>query len=454
MTFARSLRSRLILAAAIWVALGCVVSFAVLSLIFREQTRIELENEVLVHVEEVFRLTQVAEDGTLSLASRFSDPRYDIAMSGYYWQARLGDGQPLRSASLAETVIDWPAHRHAPDQPVELHEAMGPTGPMLIAEKALGTGTVDDPIFQFVVATDMRHLKAAVAAFDARARLALFVFAVSMIVSAGLLVLFALSPLKRLQRSLQEVKLGRKPFLEHEFPSEVQPVVAELNELINSMGTLLQRARTQAGNLAHGLKGPLSIITDEAHELNAGRYTPESSAAILEQSLVMQRHIDHHVARARAVAGIKMPGLSTSVPVVIDQVAEAISRMYPDHSIDTTGASDVDLAVAVDTRDMYEILGNLIDNACKYSNQRVVVAAQFAGDDFVEVSVDDNGPGLPPEAWKEVLAIGIRWDERKPGAGLGLAIVDELVSLYGGSITLGKSSLGGLSVVVRLPRSR
>lgn len=451
MGFAKSLRSRLVLAAAVWVALGCVASFVALSLIFREQTRLELENEVRIHVEELFRLTKIADDGTLSLSSRFSDPRYDDEMSGYYWQARLGSSPPLRSASLADKEIDWPVHRHGAEQPVVLHMAAGPTGPMIFAEKAMGLGTSGDPIFQLLVATDTRHFNTAVAAFDARARLALFLFAVSMIVSAAILVVFALSPLKRLQHSLQEVKLGRRPFLEHEFPSEVRPVVLELNELISSMGTMLQRARTQAGNLAHGLKGPLSIITDEAYELIDGRYTAESSAAILEQSLLMQRHIDHHVARARAVAGIKMPGLNASIPLVIDQVAEAVSRLYPDRVIDTSGASDVELAVAVDVRDMFEVLGNLLDNACKYGARIVRVTAQRAGNEFIEVLVDDDGPGLPPEAWKEVLAIGIRWDERKPGTGLGLAIVDELVSLYGGSIKLGRSQMGGLNVRVMLP---
>ena len=449
-----SLRRRLIIAAAVWVGLGCVSSFFAMSLIFRQQTDLEFKDEVLVHVEELFRLTRVGADGTLTLASRFSDPRYDDAKSGFYWQARVGDGPPMRSASLVDAKIDWPVHPHSSEYPVELHTAIGPTGPMMFAEKALGTGAPNDPIIQFVVATDVRHFDAAVAGFDERAGSALLVFALSLIVSAGFLVWYALSPLKRLRTSLNEVKMGRKPFLEDKFPSEVQPVVSELNDLIDSMGVLLQRARTQAGNLAHGLKGPLTIITDEAHELTEGRLSAESSSAILQQSRLMQRHIDHHVARARAVAGVKVPGLKTSVPVVVDQVAEAVSRLYPATPIDTSGASDVELMVAADMRDMYEILGNVIDNACKYGREKVVVEAREFDDDFIEIYVDDDGPGLPAEAWKEVLAIGVRWDERKPGSGLGLAIVDELTSLYGGSISLGESNLGGLRITIKLPRGR
>jgi signal transduction histidine kinase len=449
---AYSLRTRLIMAAAIWVTLGCLTSFLVMSLIFRQQTKLEYKDEVLVHVEELFRLTQIGENGELSLASRFSDPRYDQPKSGFYWQATVGQGLPLRSASLGDAQIDWPVHSHPPEQPVELHVAMGPTGPIMFAEKAIGSGTPDNPVVQFLVATDLRHIDAVVAGFDRRAAGALALFAVSLIVSAAILVWYALSPLKRLRTSLSEVKTGNKPFLEDRFPSEVQPVVTELNDLIDSMGNLLLRARTQAGNLAHGLKGPLTIIADEAHELTEGRLSAESSAAILEQTRLMQRHIDHHVARARAVAGVKKPGLKSSVPIIVDEIADAVSRLYPQALIDTSEASNVDLTVAVDRMDMYEIVGNVMDNACKFGGGRVTVTAREVDESFVEIAIDDDGPGLPAEAWEEVLAIGVRWDERTPGSGLGLAIVDELAVLYGGTVTLGQSDLGGLRVTVKLPK--
>jgi signal transduction histidine kinase len=250
---------------------------------------------------------------------------------------------------------------------------------------------------------------------------------------------------------MREVRAGATQSVEGRHPTEVQPLVNELNSMIKGQRDSLQRARAQAGNLAHALKTPLAIVTDEAFLLGQ---RGESAAAhtIADQCKAMQVHIDHHIARARAQAVSRMPGLRSSVSQNIAGIVSALGRLHVQSGIEIEQTVDVSLHAAMDEQDLSELVANLIDNAYKFARSRIAVTATALGSESLLISIEDDGPGLPPEARDRVFAPGVRLDETRPGTGLGLSIVRDLIELYEGKIELSASSLGGLAARVTLPR--
>jgi signal transduction histidine kinase len=272
-----------------------------------------------------------------------------------------------------------------------------------------------------------------------------------MIVVAGLLLIFAMAPIGRLRAAFANYRSGATPDMRGSFPREVQPLIDDLNLLIAGSGEQIQRARAQAGNIAHGLKSPLAILVDEAHRLQA-KGAGESAAVILDQCRRMQSQIDYQIARARAAASRARPGTASSLSDTADAVVRALERLHVDRGLRIENRIPSGLMVACETQDLNEMLANLIDNACKHAKSTVQVRIEDEGPPtFVNVVVEDDGPGLPPEAWDVVFNIGEQWDRRAGGSGLGLPIVRDLVQLYSGEIRLDKSDLGGLKVILELP---
>ena len=233
-------------------------------------------------------------------------------------------------------------------------------------------------------------------------------------------------------------------------PAEVQPLIDSLNTLLVATNELVQRARTQAGNIAHGLKTPLAILTDEAYRLQQqGQGT--SAATILDQCRRMQTQIDYQTARARIVANRLSPSATADLKEAAVDIVGAVSRLYKHKGIEFQLAVTDGLKVACDKQDLQELLGNLVDNAGKHANSRVAVTAKPTEDGAIAIDIADDGPGLPPEAYEVVFNVGERWDTQEQGTGLGLAIARDLATLYGGTIKLGTSTLGGLLASLRLP---
>ncbi len=441
-----SLRVRLICAAGAWVTFGFLAAFIALSSIFRSHVTAQFFDELFVHVEELERLTGKGASGEVRLSSVFSDPRYDVPGSGFYWQVRDNDRVTLRSASLVDANIDIGPHvRPLPFQ--SRLSAQGPTGKMFLTEKE--EIMADGGIREFMVGTDERHLEELVRDFDRTLVLALGVLGLSMIGSAAAIVIAGLAPFTRLANSLKDVRSGSTETLEGEFPTEVSPLVSEVNSLIASGRKAVGNARAQAGSLAHALKTPLAIVADEAYLLE-GRGEIQSGRAIAKQCRVMQLQIDRHIARARASAVSRLPGVRSSLRESADSVVGALKRLHASSTINVTVDIDPELGVAIDSQDLDEILGNLVDNAFKHARSeiRLSVATDVPG--LLGLWVEDDGPGLPHEARNIVVEAGARWDQGKPGSGLGLAIVKDLVELYGGRLELADSALGGLRVCVSM----
>jgi signal transduction histidine kinase len=277
--------------------------------------------------------------------------------------------------------------------------------------------------------------------------LTLALLAAGLVAAVVFQVRFGLRPLHRLRMALSGVRSGQSEELQGRFPGEVQPLVEELNALLARNAAMLERARAQAADLAHALKNPLTVIKNEARTLHgpAGEILRKEAAA-------MAAAIDRHLSRARArAAGARAhPAQRTPVDAVVDDLRYSLERLHRDRGLTMDLSGDAGQIFAGEREDLEEMLGNLMDNACKWARQRVQVRVK-AGPGRLCIQVEDDGPGVPPARFDEVLERGRRLDETTPGTGMGLAIVRDLAEAYGGAIALSPSPLGGLCASLTLP---
>ena len=264
-----------------------------------------------------------------------------------------------------------------------------------------------------------------------------------------------LSPMHRLRERLAAVRDGREPRLDGRYPAEVQPLVDDLNALIADREQRVGRAMAKAGDLAHGLKTPLAILANEARLLRgAGAPDAAATAAMIDAQVDrMLRQVDYHLAHARAAASGPAASGRTPVHETIDGLVRALSRLHANVGRGLTIENAAGAHAFRGARqDLEEMLGNLLDNACKWARSRIVVTSSADAGALI-VEVDDDGPGIEAGMRDAVMRRGVRADETAPGSGLGLAIARELAELYGGEVTLGVAPLGGLRARLRLPRA-
>jgi signal transduction histidine kinase len=277
----------------------------------------------------------------------------------------------------------------------------------------------------------------------------MLVVALAFIVAGVAQVRRGLTPLEGLRARLAAVREGREGRIEGSYPSEVQPMVNDLNALLEHREQVVRRALAKAGDLAHGLKTPLAVLSHEA-ERAAAEGHPDLAAHIIKQVERMRRHVDYHLAHARAAASGATPGARCSVGASADGLSRTLLRLHagggPSIHVDVSPEH----FVRGERADVDEMLGNLLDNACRWARSQVTLASSASGASIV-ITVDDDGPGLDPSMREVVLQRGVRVDEAAPGSGLGLAIVRDLAELYGGSISLGGAPIGGLRAQLQLP---
>jgi signal transduction histidine kinase len=257
-----------------------------------------------------------------------------------------------------------------------------------------------------------------------------------------------LTPFRRLRERLLAVRMGDDRRVEGVYPSEVQPLIDELNALLEERQKAVKRAIATAGDLAHGLKTPLALLAQEA-ERAASEGNRELAENIGQQVERMSRQVNYHLARARAASGAAS-GVRCSVAPCVDALIRTIEKLYAGRALEISAHVAPDVCARVQPEDLDEILGNLLDNACKWAKSKIGVKASRSGG-MIVFTVEDDGSGLERALRSAVLERGVRIDESAPGSGLGLAIVRDLAELYGGSIALDDSALGGLQVRVSLP---
>lgn len=386
--------------------------------------------------------TTIGENGRLDLSLQLGEPRFDQPFSGWYWQISDGEQAVRRSSSLWSQVLILP---HPETEEVVLAEVPGPSGQTLrvLIRPILLPG--QDQRLWYAIAGDESELRGPKNRFDRLLALTLGMLFAGVLAAILIQVRFGLQPLFRIQRALSAIRSGESRRLEGAYPSEIQPLAHELNALIDHSETLIERAQTHVGNLAHGLKTPLSVLANEAR----GHVSP-FGALVDRQTTLMRQQVEHHLARARAAATSNILGARSEVRPVLDDLKRALERIHEERHVEIEVTCPPSLVFRGARHDLEEMLGNLMDNACKWAKSEVQVRAERQSDKIV-LAIEDDGDGLPLSKRDEVLKRGRRLDESVPGTGLGLSIVVDLASLYGGKLELGDAALGGLSATLQLP---
>ena len=300
----------------------------------------------------------------------------------------------------------------------------------------------------FLLANDRSPIDANIRTFATTTAVALAVLLAMLIGGVMLQVRVGLRPLFQLQREVADVRTGKTDRVAGDYPAELEPLAVELNALVAHNQDVVERQRTHVGNLAHALKTPLSVMAAEAQA------RPGPLAEVVgRQAEVMRQQVDHHLRRARASARLQGGGERTEVAPLLEELALTLERIFRDKGVEVDWRCPDGLFFHGERQDLLELAGNVMENACKWCKARVRVDARPISATTLELTVEDDGPGLAAEARGEVLQRGARLDESAPGSGLGLSIVDELAKAYGGALTLDDSAMGGLKVRMSLPRS-
>ena len=386
------------------------------------------------------------------------EPRFEENLSGWYWQIKElgnGGGPPLVSPSLATAVLPSPfATGIAADSKGQRWmTAKGPDGERLRMIEVLGTfhHSGQGPQFSIIVTYPEEWIDTRVAYLMPSLGIAFGLTGLGLVAMTLLQVRFGLLPLRKIERGLSAVRTGEASTLEGELPAEIEPLQHELNQLIKSNQDIVERARTQVGNLAHALKTPLAVVINEAREDKS-----PFAAKVAEQANLMRDQINHYLDRARMAARIGI-GRSTDVRPVAEALGRALERIHRDRGISISIECAPGIKFQGEKQDLEEMLGNLMDNACKWAKTRVVVTAlppqrEAKGDARrIVITVEDDGQGLSVEQRARIGKRGLRLDETKPGSGLGLSIVTDLAQSYRGRFSLDPSAWGGLLARLELP---
>ncbi|HEX6734348.1 MAG TPA: sensor histidine kinase [Azonexus sp.] len=451
-----SLRLRLLLGTLVWILGSIGLTGWLLNGLFSEHLGRQFHAELQTHLDQLAANLEIDANGRTVLSRPLSDPRLARPYSGLYWQVdRLGEaGQPavpavLRSRSLWDQALAVPDD-HPADGEVHQHAVSGPNGtPLLMIERLLRPLDPPGPAVRLIVAADEALLGEPLQRFRGMLLTALGLLAAGLAGAAVVQVRSGLRPLNRLREELTQLRDGRRATLDGRYPAEVQPVVDELNTVLARNAEFVERARSQAGNLAHAVKTPLSVMANAA----AGESGPLAEL-VGSQVVLARQQIDHHLARARAAAAAQLSGRRCRLRPAVDGLLRVLQRLCAERDVElTVGQCPDDLVFRGEAQDLQEMLGNLLDNAGKWASRRIVVdAEQTAGE--LRIDVDDDGPGIATGQRAELLQRGRRGDERVPGSGLGLAIVDDLARLYGGRLELLDAPLGGLRARLWLPAGR
>jgi signal transduction histidine kinase len=451
-SFLRSLRARLIIGAAIWIAIGVSAAGIFIAALFREFAADTVDAELRKHLEELVALIDLDAEGFPHLYRPLSDPLFSQIGSGFSWQVSRSGKSLIKSISASADELPVPTDALGA-QEVRKLTLTGQRGPMIVFERLFLPEGGAPPPLRIQIGAESAIVDRMLPIFDIPLTFSLALLALALMIAAALQVSFGLRPMSRLRRALGAIGAGKAAKLPSDFPSEVQPLVDDLNNLLEVNAQMVLRARTQAGNLAHALKTPLAVLTDEASRL-ADRGQAESAEVILQQSQRMQRQIDYQIARARAAASRSVPGIVAPVAPTVGAIIAAMKRLYGAKNLLMSADVDARCVALCDPMDLNEMLANIIDNACKWTIHTVSIHGCIDETaNQVVIAVEDEGPGLPPDSMDVVFRVGERLDEQVPGSGLGLPIVRDLAQLYGGEIRLENVDKGGLRAVLELPQA-
>ena len=453
---ANSLAVRLFLWATAWTVVILIVTGIALSTLYRHAVERAFDRRLDVYLRTLVAAVASPEESGDKFPQSIGEPLFELPLSGWYWQVtRLDTKTPEvhSSRSLWDANLSrLPPDKSSSDSEYRQGYAPGPEDQDLrLVERNIDLGA--DGRYLIAVAGDASEIDDETHSFDRAIMITFTALTMALLLTTALQVRFGLAPLTRISESLAAIRSGRAERLQGEFPVEIAPLARETNALIDANREIVERARTHVGNLAHALKTPLSVIVNEA----SARGGEPFALKVLEQTDIMRDQVARQLERARLAARSGVARALVDVPPVVTALARTMEKLHRDREI----AIDVDVPEHArfrgEQQDLEEMVGNLVDNGCKWAQSRVaieVLTDQATADDEkgrVRIIVDDDGPGLSPAEREQVALRGQRLDETKPGSGLGLSIVVELARLYGGALTLGTAPIGGLRAELALP---
>ena len=454
----KSLATRLFLMAAFWSVVAVAFAAVFLSTLYQRSVERGFDERLGVYIKVLVGALAPdgeQEGGATDVGNLLGEPRFALPYSGWYWVVTGTDSGDvvLASDSLAGDTLRLPSGEKGTQTAAGYWQAYeaGPAGEELrVLERRIVFP--DNKGYKIAVAGNASDINRDVSAFRYSVAATLAVLGLGLIAGIVLQVRIGLRPLGRMREALAAIRSGNKDRLDGVYPSDIAPLADELNALIDSNRQVVERSRTHVGNLAHALKTPLSVVINEARA-QGGPFATK----VVEQCAQMQDQIGHHLDRARMAAQRRVIGAVTDMPEVSSRLIRAMQRIYGGRDITIDLHCAPDLRFAGEQQDLEEMLGNLVDNACKWAGRSVSVHIDRrddrnqAGRAFARILVDDDGPGLSRQERSEALKRGKRLDETVPGSGLGLSIVVDLATLYGGQLSLDQAPEGGLRAILDLP---
>ncbi|MBB4104846.1 sensor histidine kinase [Allorhizobium borbori] len=454
-----SLTVRVLLLATLWSALALVgISFAI-SKLYRESTERGFNDILRAQLYNVINAISINDQQAISGTPQLGDLRFSQPGSGWYWVVEpLGNFQTpaLVSSSIGVSGLPVPSLLEVPfDRRYERFYALsdGSGNRVQVAETEVVLDG-DGRAARFRVTGNLAVVEEQIADFSRSLHVALAVFGFGSLLLNGLAILYGLKPLDRARAALGKVRNGEAERLEGDFPREIQPLANEMNALIDSNRRLVERARMQVGNLAHSLKTPIAVLLNESNLIEK-----QQGDVVRAQAEAMQAQVQSYLHRARIAAQRESVLARTEVEHVLERLVRVMRRLNPDTVFELSIAGP-GLTLAMEQQDVEEVVGNLLENAARYAQEHVIVKAIAIEAErpeepgkrlWIELSVEDDGPGLDSEQAQKALKRGARLDESKPGTGLGLSIVREISGEYHGSLTLSRGESGGLKALLLLP---
>ena len=441
---------RLFVLSSIIALFGVLMIAFVISADYRRNAEAK-QNEVLVaNVYNLMGTVGVDESGQLTGYPELGDARYNLFDSGFYWSVEKVDDQSvlITSPSLSGQRITVPQDSALDEtfqRSFSFTDNQGQQLAGIEAQVILGDG---DDVYSFKISANKTALEQEIAAFTGRLSVILAGFALSLVLAFYFMMRFALRPLNVATEKLSAIRAGDKEYIEGEFPDEIKPLIDETNALIKSNNAIVERARTQVGNLAHSLKTPIAVMNNELFGAKSAKLK-----LFQEQLAVIQKQVQVYLERARISARRSTALSRTEVTPTLEKLVSVVGKLNPNTSVELDPPLEQSLIFEGEEHDLQEILGNLLENAAKYANSRVTASAVIGGDSKIILEVNDDGSGMTNADMQQAQKRGSRIDEGGSGWGLGLSIVRDIVEEYDGKFELAKSPLGGLQAKVTLPGS-
>ncbi|QXQ08522.1 sensor histidine kinase [Sphingosinicellaceae bacterium] len=434
----------MILLAAAWIIPLLLIGGFALDRVLTDAITRNFDGQLDFALDAMIAAADIGPAGEVRFTRPLGDQRFSEPYSGLYWQVSMGGQDPFVSRSLWDRTLtpDLKSDCRIVCRTYDTHFKNEPLRMVQRTQALMGAPTR----FNFMVAQSTADLDAQTATLRSVLLWSLGGLGVGLLALAALQSIYGLWPLRRVSMSIAAIRSGTATRVPEDFPREIAPFVAELNELLDHNAEQAEAARRHAGNLAHALKTPMSVLLGEAQ---AG--ASDLAATVATQTAIMRRHVDHHLARARATGRRAASASRADIWPSLEALARTIARIHADRGVVIDIDGDKTLAFRGERQDLEEMVGNLLDNAALYGGGRVFVTVSASGPN-ASIVVEDDGTGIPPAERERLFERGARLDTAQPGTGLGLAIVRDVAEIYGGSVVLGESEdLGGLAVTLVLP---